>query len=207
MERRFLALVAIAALAACTPPAGEPEEPPPEAGADVQAEDPVADPEPSSPAAIPACDDLLTGAELTHYFGDDAASAELLDTPTNWGPPAEHMADDALRPLLQQAADSRSCTWGMPATDNFFTVIIAPLTADLADQVDGAISSQGYPEMQPPTRGFSFNDDDSASTGVHLVEGDVWFVLQGGPGSINADDAQRHGFATILNAVADVTLG
>src|SRR5699024_10468883 len=112
MERRFLALVAIAALAACTPPAGEPEEPPPAADADIQAEDPVADPEPSSPAAIPACDDLLTGAELTHYFGDDAASAELLDTPTNWGPPAEHMADDALRPLLQQAADSRSCTWG-----------------------------------------------------------------------------------------------
>ncbi len=113
------------------------------------------------------------------------------------------MADDHLRPLMAQAQDPASCTWGIPGTDNFFTIIIAHVTPALASDVGTEIADQGYPDMHPPTRGYAFEDAESNSSGVHLIENEFWLVFQGGPGSINADDAERHGFATVLGNVSD----
>lgn len=206
-----------------TEPADEPEQPEASEGAEDAADDetspapegsanpansadPAADPADANSVTIPPCESLLSPSELGDYFIDGVDTVEHIPTPENWGAPSEHMIDDDTRYIMQQASDSVSCTWGMPFTDNFFSIIITPLDGALTTQLTDEIAAQDYGEFRPPTPGYSFNVPDASATGVHIVAGDVWFLFQGGPGSVHADDAERHRFAEMLATVRDRVL-
>lgn len=218
MERKLLTFIAVLALAACTPPPEDPPEDPPEstptetepAESEPEPTEEPAEPEPTEepdPSAItlPACEGLLGPEDLELYFFESTDSVEVLTPLPNWGPPAEHPADPAVQAALAQATDIESCTWGYPSSDAFFTVVMAAVSPDVADQARSALSSDGAPTVQPPLIGFVTEQQDSGSVAVYRIEDDAIFAFQGGMGSMNADDAQRHGFAQILETVSEAT--
>lgn len=234
MERRLLTLTLALALTACTPPAGEPPDEDPDAqetaqspeteppgDADSEDTDPgdadSGDTGPQEPSddgddagdgatptvTFPPCEGLLDETDFVHYGFDPDDGVELLTPGPNWGEPYEQVADTRVSQYVEQSPRTEACTWGLPNSGAFFTVVMAAITPDGAEEIATVLVEGGTPEVQPPLKGLVVEFEESVS--VYLIQDDALYAFEGGPGSHNSDDAQRHGFAAILDVIQDAT--
>lgn len=195
----FVAALAGAALllSACVPepaPSGSPSAEPtissPSASATPTAPstpDPGAEPSPGaspSPSAtaqpralvIPACNNLIALSVVRAHL----QNAVPIETGAN---AADVMAGPAAAAAVRAASQAELCTWGIPASDGGFNVIVAELTASARDGLISALRGSGTFTEGSVGGGVSFSrevDTELNRTTVTYVFDDrTWVTVNG----------------------------
>lgn len=180
-------------LSACVPepapsasPSAEPTQTTPAASPTPTASptpEPGAEPTPSaSPTAqpsaltIPDCDDLLPLPVVQGQF----PNAVPIETGAD---PADAMAGPAATAAVRAAAQAEICTWGIPASDGGFNVIVAELAERARDDLIGALRGAGTFTEGSVGGGVSFSREIDTELGIttvtYVFDDRVWVTVNG----------------------------
>lgn len=202
----MLALLVAAALTACSAPAPAPvaspsaspaaPSPSPSATSGPSA-GPSAGPTsaPAGPLALPACADLLPLSFVQSIY---TPQAEALDVGVA---PAEVMPGPAAAAAVTAAVSSEICSWGIPASEAGFHVVVAELSATSRDALVTALRAAGtFTEHAAGARTTFTRDlssEDFRIAVTYAFDGSAW-VTATGTATTEVTDAVA---ATAMDAV------
>lgn len=176
-------------LAACTPePGGSPTPEPTVAtpsGSPTPSPSatPGGDATPSaSPSAepealeIPGCDDLIPLPVVQAHFPNAVPIESGAD-------PADVMAGPAATTAVRAAVQAEICTWGIPASDGGFNVIVAELTESARDGLVAELRGAGTFTEGAVGGGVSFSREIDTELGIttvtYVFDDRVWVTVNG----------------------------
>lgn len=168
------ALALTVVMVGCAPsPAPTPTEPP------AASETPSATPEPPAVSlTIPDCETLVPLPLAQSLFG---ASTEFFGDSTG----AEFGGSFEVAETIDAAASAsqlRRCSWGVPNSDGFFSLLVAELTPADGAELEAALTAAGFSSVTMGTvTGFDAEREGlvSLQAATHLFTGDVWILSDG----------------------------
>lgn len=126
--------------------------------------------------AIPACEDLIPLGIVQAYFPNAVPIESGVD-------PADLVAGPAAAAALRSAAQAEVCTWGIPASDGGFNVIVAELAESARDALIAELRGAGTFAEGSVGGGTSFSREIETELGLtavtYVFDERTWVTVDG----------------------------